>query len=462
MIAAAEPSREVAAVRWRVDATRGAASGAATGGATGAAADAAAEVQIGPIPRAWRERLARLWKVGRFVVGILLGAVALWAVDGQRGEISGATAALSHLHMQWLAIGIVAELLSFAAFAGLQVWLLRVGRVAMPMPRMFGITLGAGAIASSIPGGPVVSSMFAYRQYRRAGADEALSAWTLVATLTCTALSLTALATAGVLLAERQGAAFDIIGVTLGVLIVAVLASAIVWQRRLVVSLVAGVLRLSQRYLHYPRADGGDVVAGLLRRLKTVHMNLADLAGAIAWSICNWILDCGCLVCCFLCVGAQVPWHGLLLAYGAAQLATNLPITPGGLGVAEGSLTIGLVEFGGVQSSTVAAVLLYRIISFWGFLPVGWLSWAGVTLRNKRADRHADMIGDEREVHLHHREEFLPEQPHESAAEPVPVSGEGIDNTAGSSVNNGARSGLTEGVGTNAGTARGPAGGGGG
>ncbi len=78
----------------------------------------------------------------------------------------------------------------------------------------------------------------------------------------------------------------------------------------------------------------------------------------------------------FLAVGSPVPWRGLLLAYGAGQLAANLPITPGGLGVVEGSLTIALVAYGGAQTSTVAAVLLYRIISFWASLPVGWVSWA--------------------------------------------------------------------------------------
>ena len=356
----------------------------------------------------WRRRIAEWWRVGRFVIGIALGVLAFLAVDGQRGELSGATAALTHLRTQWLAVGIVSELTSFAAFAALQVWLLRVGSVSIPLPRMFGITLGAGAIASSIPAGPVFSSLFAYRQYRRGGADEALAAWTLVATLTCTALALTLLATAGVLLAEKEGAAFDVIGVTLGVLIVAVLASAIVWQRRVVVSLAAGAVRLSQRLFHYPRADSGEVVDAVLQRLKAVHMDFADLAGAIGWSLGNWILDCGCLVCCFLCVGAHVPWQGLLLTYGASQLAANLPITPGGLGVVEGSLTIGLVAFGGVEVSTVAAVLLYRIISFWAFLPIGWLSWGAVTLRNRQVDRRADLAGAEREVHPHRRDEYLP------------------------------------------------------
>lgn len=51
-----------------------------------------------------------------------------------------------------------------------------------------------------------------------------------------------------------------------------------------------------------------------------------------------------------------------MLAYCAGQIAGSLPVTSGGLGVVEGSLTLALVAFGGDQTITLAAVLLYRII----------------------------------------------------------------------------------------------------
>ena len=76
----------------------------------------------------------------------------------------------------------------------------------------------------------------------------------------------------------------------------------------------------------------------------------------------------------FLAIDAPIPWTGLLLAYGAGQLAATLPITPGGLGVVEGSITVALVAFGGAETSTAYAVLLYRIISFWFILVLGWLA----------------------------------------------------------------------------------------
>jgi uncharacterized protein (TIRG00374 family) len=117
----------------------------------------------------------------------------------------------------------------------------------------------------------------------------------------------------------------------------------------------------------------------------------ADWTVSGSYAMANWLFDVGCLVFAFLAVGADIPWRALLLAYAAGQLATNLPITPGGLGVVEGSLTIALVAYGGAQASTVAAVLLYRLMSFWALLPAGYISWGLVTWDLRRGAAQAEV-----------------------------------------------------------------------
>ena len=42
------------------------------------------------------------------------------------------------------------------------------------------------------------------------------------------------------------------------------------------------------------------------------------------------------------------------------------------------------MQFGGAEASTVAAVLLYRILSFWIELPVGWATWAALAWQGRR------------------------------------------------------------------------------
>jgi hypothetical protein len=54
------------------------------------------------------------------------------------------------------------------------------------------------------------------------------------------------------------------------------------------------------------------------------------------------------------------------------------------LGVVEGSITIALVAFGGAQVATVDAVLMYRVISFWLVLVIGWGLWAQLAFQVRR------------------------------------------------------------------------------
>jgi uncharacterized protein (TIRG00374 family) len=129
------------------------------------------------------------------------------------------------------------------------------------------------------------------------------------------------------------------------------------------------------------------VVEELLSRLTAVHLTWRDLGATVLAGLGNWTFDCAALAASFAATGAPLPFRGLLLAYGAAQLAANLPVTPGGLGVVEGSLTIALVAFGGSEQSTVAAVLCYRVVSFWGYLPVGWLTFGALAYLDRREDR---------------------------------------------------------------------------
>ncbi len=326
----------------------------------------------------------------RYLVGVGIGALALWAVAGQRGELTGATADLSRMQIDWLALAIASEFGSVVAFARMQGRLLRSAGGDMPDARLLGMTFAAGAIASSIPAGPAVSSVYAYRQYRRFGSGEATAGWTLVATLITSALGLTSFATVGVLVAERQSVAFDLLGVTLGVLLVAVLAAALLWQRRIVFGAVLLFVRIAARLARRRETDSAALVERWRSHLSQVRLTWRDFLPAFAWSVMSWVFDWGALLCGYLAVGASIPWSGVVLAYGAGQLASNLPITPGGLGLVEGSLTIALVAYGGAQVSTVAAVLLYRIVSFWGYLPVSWGVWAAMAVRDKRADRRAE------------------------------------------------------------------------
>ena len=74
---------------------------------------------------------------------------------------------------------------------------------------------------------------------------------------------------------------------------------------------------------------------------------------------------------------AEVGWAEVLAVFAFARLATAVPITPGGAGVVEAVLITGLVAAGGSKPEVVAAVLVYRALT-WGLpvlVGVGCLLW---------------------------------------------------------------------------------------
>ena len=328
--------------------------------------------------------LRRAWPWLRYGVGLALAGLALWALTGRTGELSGASTYLGHLRWSWLALAVVGEAGSLVAFALVQKRLLEAGDVRVPITRLTAVTAASTAIANSMPAGPVVSAVYAFGQYRRAGADEAMAGWTLAALFVAASVTLGLVAAVGVTVAGAAGAGLDLVGVTVAVLVGAIALGAVFLQRRALVWLVSGVVRTSWRVVGWPRGELADHIDRIIVRLTVVTLTVRQVLSVVGWGVANWVLDCGCLAVSFLAIGAGIPWRGLLLAYGAGQLAANLPITPGGLGVVEGSLTIALVQFGGAEASTVAAVLLYRILSFWAELPIGWATF-GLLAWSRRA-----------------------------------------------------------------------------
>jgi uncharacterized protein (TIRG00374 family) len=338
-----------------------------------------------PVPRAvwWALRIAVI------IAAVVVGATVL---DARRSELAGAATALHHLRWPWLAVAGTAELASIVAYAALQGRMLASGGVALGMPSLTGIALAGYAIQNSLPAGPAWSAVFAFRQFRRRGADALVAGWAMVIVPVVSGAVLVGLAVLGTALAQGQASSFGLVEV---VAVTALLAAAlIVAVRRSAASgsLAAGttrMLRVAQRVFRRPRRDPHDLVETTRLRLVAVTPRARDWAAATGFAVANWSLDCVCLVVAFFALAAPVPWRGVLLAYGAGQLAANLPITPGGLGAVEGSLTVALVFYGGGRVSTVAAVLLYRIISFWALLPLGWASWLVLRWTSRPRPREA-------------------------------------------------------------------------
>jgi len=109
--------------------------------------------------------------------------------------------------------------------------------------------------------------------------------------------------------------------------------------------------------------------AGLLRR----RWALLSLATLISHVSLFWVL-----LASLRALGVDpdaVSWQEVLGTFAFVRLATALPLTPGGLGIVEVGMSAGLVLAGGEESPVVAAVLIYRALTYLLQVILGVLSY---------------------------------------------------------------------------------------
>jgi uncharacterized protein (TIRG00374 family) len=321
-------------------------------------------------------------------VGVALLVAGLVAGWSRRHELGQAIKQFDHLDWPWLVAAILLEMVSVLVLARLEKGLLAYGGLRIRLGTMVRIALASNAMTVSLPGGAVVAGTWSYGQLRRRGANRVLAGWVVLVAGALGSFALFVLLATGAIMAGGEGpvASLRWLAVALASIPVALAlgAAAFHW-----ISPVREVLvRLVHRWEHRPRL--GRVVA-LMRRfvasLRVVQPTPAAWLEAFGLALLNWLLNLGCLITCIYAVGGHPPWRGLLVAYGAAQVLASLPITPGGLGVVEGGLTALLFAYGMPTQTAIAAVLLYRVISFWALVPIGWASYG--LLASEERGRHS-------------------------------------------------------------------------
>ncbi len=330
------------------------------------------------------------WRLVLLVIGGVLAYFGVSLLVNNFDEVLGAFDVVSHPELGWLAVAVVAELLSFVTYAIAQRVLLSAQGRPIGIGPLSLLALAAQALGVCLPGGFAWQNLLSYKVLRRFHVDEVTSGRVLVLTSALYVAALALLALIGAQLAGDNGPVADVRLVAYGVLGVIVVLTG-VWLlrprevRRVALRLVAWVERRLERH----GWSGRERAEALAQELaEASRLGRTRVALSALFALLAWIGDIGCLVAAFGAVGGSVPVQGLLLAYCGAQLAALLPFTPGGLGVVEGSLALALVSYGGGQEKTVAAVLLYRLISFWGLIPVGALCYG--ILRLPRVGRAAE------------------------------------------------------------------------
>lgn len=97
------------------------------------------------------------------------------------------------------------------------------------------------------------------------------------------------------------------------------------------------------------------------------------------------LLEAAALWLVLLAFGIEVNAFQALAAFGGAQIVGGLPGMPGGLGVTEGTLAVILAAYGFPVATTIAPVLVFRIVSYWLPAALGFLAGGSTFLTSEEA-----------------------------------------------------------------------------
>ena len=159
------------------------------------------------------------------------------------------------------------------------------------------------------------------------------------------------------------------------------------WLERLMVA----ALSTSKRVIRRPREEPAGMVARALERVSSVRLGYRVGWQAFGWALVNWTADVACLVCAVVAVRSPVPWRAILLVWSAGAGAASFCPVPAGLGVVDIVLITALTAAGLPAPHAVAAVLLYRIITFKIFFTLGWLGYRRLRERRHGGEAEADV-----------------------------------------------------------------------
>ncbi|HEY0717296.1 MAG TPA: lysylphosphatidylglycerol synthase transmembrane domain-containing protein [Streptosporangiaceae bacterium] len=349
------------------------------GGSTGA--DVAERTATEAADQARRgERGSPRWRGG---ARLSLAAVLAAVVAVYHRDLVRSFSVLDHLNFRWFALAVLAESVSVLSFAFSRRRLLAVG--AEPPPRrraMVAITVSGSAMAMSLPfAGTGLAALYEYRQFRRRGVDAATTGWTLAVSGIFSTSSLALLLVAGAVLGgQGAGAAAGFAGAALYLMPGVAVLLAIRYDRvratlsSLLLRVARGISWRPRRRSHWNRLDGLPAqLEEFLDRIASLRPPPRGYLAVYALATLNWAADCAALALAVHATGLPVPWHALLLAWGAGAAVGSTGLTPGGFGLVELTVAAALTAGGLPAAGALASVLAYRLVNFWLVLGVGWL-----------------------------------------------------------------------------------------
>jgi uncharacterized protein (TIRG00374 family) len=241
---------------------------------------------------------------------------------------------------------------------------------------LFRIQLSTRALSSLVPGGSAAGSALGYRLMVASSVPGPDAGFALATAGLASAVVLNFILWSGLIVSiplrgvnPVYGTA-AIAGIILMGIAVAIIFGLIEGQER-----SERILRRVARRLHLNEDRAGEAVRHIGGRMQELAADRALLRRLVFWASANWLIDAAALWVFLRAFGGSVPPDGLIVAFGLANVLAAIPLTPGGLGIVEGTYVPVLVGFGLPRSTAVVGVVSYRIAQYWLPIMIGGICY---------------------------------------------------------------------------------------
>ena len=314
----------------------------------------------------------KFWWLRWAVLGVALIVLAVEATLVW-DQLAKAWMSLLSANLWWVLAAIVAAMASMHSFAQIQRTLLRSAGVTVHQWRSEAAFYAGNALSTTLPGGPVLSATFVYRQQRLWGASPVVASWQLVMSGALQVVGLALLGLGGAFLLGAKNNPFSLLFTLGGFIALLLLAQAVASRPELIDGIGVRVLGWVNSVRGKPADTGLHRWRETLTQLESVSLSRRALSEAFSWSLFNWVADVACLAFAAYAAGGHPSLAGLTVAYAAARAMGAIPLMPGGLLVVEAILVPGLVSSGMTLPNAISAMLIYRLVSWIFISAIGWL-----------------------------------------------------------------------------------------
>lgn len=288
-------------------------------------------------------------------------------------QLSTAWLSLITANPWWVLAAAASAMMSMHSFAQIQRTLLRSAGVTVRQWRSEAAFYAGNALSTTLPGGPVLSATFVYRQQRLWGASPVVASWQLVMSGVLQVVGLALLGLGGAFLVGAKNNPFSLLFTLGGFVALLLLAQAVATRPELIDGIGVRVLGWVNSARGKPADTGLRKWRATLTQLESVSLSRRALGEAFGWSLFNWIADVTCLLFAAYAAGGHPSLAGLTVAYAAARAVGSIPLMPGGLLVVEAVLVPGLVSSGMALPEAISAMLIYRLVSWIFISAIGWV-----------------------------------------------------------------------------------------